>query len=413
MPPRRLPRPRTLGAATLSVAAALVLAACASGSGESSDATTAESTRSEPAAAPTPTVALQTLDARPVAVAEGLESPLLAVSPPGDPRLFAVEQSGRVWRIDGGRRQLYLDLSDRISVGGERGLLGLAFHPRFARNGRLFVNYTDTSGDTRVVEFTADPGAARVDRGTARELLSASQPVESHNGGHVLFGPDGLLYLGLGDGGGGGDPEANGQNPRTLLGTILRIDVDGRAGARPYAIPPDNPFADGAGGAPEVYAYGLRNPWRFDFDPATGDLWIADVGQDGPEEVSVLRAGDPPGANLGWKALEGTRRHDDDTPVPEPRVDPVAEYDHGSGCSVTGGVVYRGDDLPALAGRYVYGDFCTGRIWTLAARGDPGEPVEITDLIGGPVPSLRSFGTDADGELYLAAQEAVFRLAPG
>ena len=414
MPFRRLPRSRLLGAAALLVAATLAAAACGGGDDES-DATTAATAPATTATAPPsePTVDVQTLRARAATVADGLAGPLLAVSPPDDPRLFAVDQGGQVFRVDGGRRQLYLDLSDRVSVGGERGLLGLAFHPQFAQNGRLYVDYTDLAGDTRVVELTVDPDAARIDPGAGRELLSVPQPFENHNGGHLLFGPDGFLYIGLGDGGSGGDPDGNGQNTDTLLGSILRIDVDGRDGGLPYAIPPDNPFADGAAGAPEVYAYGLRNPWRFDFDPDTGDLWIGDVGQDDREEVSVLRAGEPPGANLGWKAFEGTARHDDDTPVPEPRVDPVAEYGRDSGCSIIGGVVYRGDDLPALAGRYVYGDFCSGRLWTLRAEGDPGEPVEITELVGGPLPSLRSFGTDAEGELFLAAQDSVFRLVPG
>ncbi len=354
------------------------------------------------------------LDADPISVrvdrvAGDFGAPLLALSPPDDPRLFVVERPGRVWRVDGGRRDLYLDLSDEISEGGERGLLGLAFHPEFAVNGRLFVDYTDPEGNTRVDEIRARPGAERLDPAGRRLVLRVDQPEANHNGGHLLFGPDGYLYVGLGDGGGGGDPNDNGQDPRTPLGAILRIDVDARKAGEPYAIPDDNPFSDGRDGAPEVFVYGLRNPWRFNVDAATGDLWIGDVGQDEREEVSVLRAGEVAGANLGWPLREGTRRNrdgDDSDTVP-----PVVEYGHDTGCSVTGGLVSRGGGLPALNGRYIFGDYCTGRIFAVSAADPSGGAVELLPDSGEPLSELRSFGTDSAGRLYAVAGDGLFRVS--
>jgi glucose/arabinose dehydrogenase len=345
-------------------------------------------------------------------VAGGFAAPLLVTAAPDGERILVVERTGTVWALRDGRRgaEPYLDVGDRISEGGERGLLGLAFHPDFDENGRLFVDYTDPAGDTRVVELSGTPGAESIDP-EGREILRVEQPHENHNGGHLAFGPDGMLYVGLGDGGGAGDPEGNGQDPRTLLGTILRIDVDAApTELRGYAIPADNPFADGRDGAPEVAHYGLRNPWRFSFDPLSGDLWIGDVGQATREEVDRIPAGTL-GADLGWSVLEGTARHGDAVLDVHPRLRPVAEYGHDAGCSVIGGVVYRGARIPALRGTYLYADYCTGRIFGLDAA-DPGPPADLTDALGARVSDVRSFGVDAGGEVYLAAGDAVWRIVP-
>ena len=239
-------------------------------------------------------------------VVEGLDFPVWLTSPPGDPRLFVVEKGGRVVIVENGAvlPTPFLDLRGQVSTGSEQGLLSLAFHPGYSSNGRFFVNFTDTAGDTRVVEYRVSPGdPGRADPGSARVVLAIEQPFANHNGGLVLFGPDGMLYVGMGDGGSGGDPQGNGQNLGALLGKMLRIDVDG---AQPYAVPDDNPFVDTAGARPEVWAYGLRNPWRFSFDRDTGDLYIADVGQNRVEEVNAV-SGAGGGLNYGWNVMEGTR----------------------------------------------------------------------------------------------------------
>ncbi len=348
-------------------------------------------------------------------VLSGLEGALLVTGRPGDSRLFVVEQRGLVRTITAGgvEPEPFLDLQDLTEASGERGLLGLAFHPEHEANGLLYVNYTDFDGTTRVVEFQAPSAQGPADPASAREVLAVEQPFANHNGGHVAFGPDGMLYVGLGDGGSGGDPEDNGQRLDTLLGSILRIDVGTPgAGGMPYAVPPDNPFVAQAGARPEIWAYGLRNPWRFSFDQLTGHLWIGDVGQDEIEEVDRIPAtGEGAGANFGWNRFEGNAPFD-----PEGRAvtggtatPPVAQYGRESGCSVTGGYVYRGEAVPDLDGRYVYGDFCTGRLWTLNADGDPGQPQEITEAIGGPLTNLRSFGVDNGGDLYAVTGDAIVR----
>ena len=290
-----------LGAAALAFAAG-----CSSGS-DSSEREAAD----PPATATSP--ATTRADAAPPPggvtvgrVADGFDAPLLVTAPPGDDRLFVVEQGGLVHSVDqAGRREPapLLDRRDRVVAGGARGLLGLAFHPDYETNGRLFVNYTDAAGTTRVVEHLVDPTDGTPDSG--REIIAVEQPFANHNGGNLVFGPDGHLHVGLGDGGSGGDPEGNGQDTGTLLGSILRLDVDGRAPGQPYAIPADNPFA-GGGGRPEIYVYGLRNPWRISYDGPTGDLWIADVGQDALEEIDRLPRSVAAGANLGWNAFEGS-----------------------------------------------------------------------------------------------------------
>lgn len=396
----RVRRPAAALCAALLGACALVLAGCSGGDDDGPVA----------AEAPTPTGAApgtatrETGPPRAELVASGLDSPVLALSPPGEERLLAVEQTGRVrWIRDGRPAGTYLDLSGLTAAAGEQGLLGMAFHPGFAENGRLFVDLTDRDGDTRVLELTAEPGADRVDPGTAREILAVEQPYPNHNGGHLEFGPDGLLYVGLGDGGSGGDPEERAQDTGTLLGKILRIDVDA---ADPYGIPPGNPFADGAGGRPEILLVGVRNPWRFSFDPADGDLWIGDVGQGEREEVDRLALDEAPGANLGWDRMEGSLPFEGAT-APAGHVPPVAEYGHDEGCSITGGVVDRAGTA-GLDGRYVFGDYCAGRLLTLSADGDPGAARPVPGV--GPFPELRSFGRDAKGRVLVVAGDSVHRL---
>jgi glucose/arabinose dehydrogenase len=300
--------------------------------------------------------------------------------------------------------QPFLDISSQISCCGERGLLGLAFHPNYPENGFFYVNYTDLNGNTSISRFQVSDDPDRADAGSEVRLLGVEQPYRNHNGGVVEFGPDGYLYLGLGDGGSGGDPHNNGQNTQALLGKILRIDVDG---GELYAIPADNPFVDG-GGAQEVWAYGLRNPWRFAFDRQTGDLYIADVGQNQWEEVNFLPAGSPGGANFGWNYLEGSHSFLSGANVPEGLVNPVAEYDHSMGCSVTGGVVYRGEQLPEWQGIYLYGDYCSGLIWGLFRSEDGAWQNQLVFETGA---SISSFGEDEAGEVYFTDHLGnIFRL---
>ncbi len=297
-----------------------------------------------------------------------------------------------------------LDLSGEVSQGSEQGLLGLAFSP----DGKfLYVNYTDLAGDTNVVAYRMVGG--RADPGSARRVLLVHQPFANHNGGNLVFGPDGYLYIGLGDGGSEGDPLGNGQNLDTLLGKMLRIDPRSN-GSRPYRVPPDNPFVGRKGVRPEIWAYGLRNPWRYSFDPATQDLWIGDVGQDRREEIDFQPARSQGGQNYGWNRLEGTLPFSGT--APPGAIPPIFEYaTHQSGtCAVTGGYVYRGGDVPNLAGAYVFGDFCSGQIMALVQR--QGKIVEQRSL-GVSVPELASFGQDGSGELYaLSLSGGVFRLAP-
>ena len=386
--------------------AALPLVGCGA-SGGTAGAATATGAGTTAAAAR----ATQTSGLRLVRVRGGLGDALFVTSAPGQRnRLYIVQQSGKILIQQNGRllKTPFLDVSTLISSGGEQGLLGLAFHPNYATNGRFYVDYTNRAGDTRVVEYRR-AGVNRANPKSARRLLAIDQPYANHNGGQLAFGPDGRLYVGLGDGGSGGDPQGNGQNVNTLLGKILRIDVNTRTGSLPYGIPPDNPFA-GGGGRREIYSYGLRNPWRFSFDRATGDLWIGDVGQNEVEEVDYRPSGAARGANFGWNAFEGTRRFGGvqrgSTPVP-----PVAEYTHADGCSVTGGFVSRGTRAPSLAGRYVYADFCSGRVWSMRAGPDPGGVREETGRLGASVNNVTSFGEGLGGDLYLIAGGTLYRFA--
>ena len=353
-------------------------------------------------------------------VAADLERPVF-IADPGDQsgRLFVVEQGGTVRILRDGELdpEPFLDMRDLIVTDNmEQGLLGLAFDPKFARSGRFYVMYTARDrhtgngvGDNAIARFTvsaSDPD--RTDLSTMEPLIAVEDPYGNHNGGGVMFGPDGMLYAGFGDGGAAGDPQRNGQNPGTILGSMIRIDVSPVDG---YGIPADNPFADGTGGAPEVWAYGLRNPWRFSFDRDTGDLWIGDVGQDWIEEIDMLPSGSAGGANFGWRRMEGASCYEEEECNPAGFVEPVAEYTHEEGCSVTGGYVYRGEELPDLAGVYLFADFCFGKIWGLGKDASGAwarsEPVE-TGL------NISSFGEDADGNLYVTAFDGgVYRIVAG
>ena len=332
-------------------------------------------------------------------IVSGLERPV-DLQHAGYERLFIIEKVGHIRIFQNG--QLldfpYLNINDRVGSGGnEQGLLGLAFHPNYAVHGLFFVNYTDTNGDTVISRFrvTGDPNVA--DPTSEVILLRVSQPFRNHNGGVLAFGPDGYLYAGLGDGGSGGDPQGNGQRLDTLLGKILRLDVDS---AEPYTIPPDNPFGN------EIWAYGLRNPWRMSFDSLTGDLYIGDVGQNQWEEIDFVSAGTPGGINFGWNILEGTHPYDGEQQ--DGLVPPIAEYAHSQGCSVTGGYVYRGA-MPEWNGIYLYGDYCTGTVWGLIRSGEGWQNQVLFDAGG----SITSFGQDSFGEVYLIMDGGqIVRLAP-
>lgn len=328
----------------------------------------------------------------------GLRSPVgLANSRDGSGRLFVVEQSGRIRVVKDYEllAEPFLDISGKVSCCGERGLLGLAFHPQYSQNGLFFVNYTGLEGGTVIARFEASGNNLdQADPASEVRLLVVEQPYPNHNGGGIAFGPDGYLYIALGDGGSGGDPHGNAQNTSSLLGKLLRLDVNQAEG---YAIPPDNPFASGSG-APEVWAYGLRNPWRFSFDPLTGDLFIGDVGQNSWEEIDYLPAGHSGAANFGWNYREGAHPYGDNTsPGSEELLDPVAEYGRDQGYSVVGGLVYRGEQLPEWYGVYLYGDYGSGNIWGLF----PGQDGSWTNqLLFQTGSSITSFGEDEQGELY-------------
>ncbi len=343
-----------------------------------------------------------------VAVVSGLQAPLYLTAPSGDGRLFVVEQPGRIRVIRDGRLlpRPFLDITAKVSYGGERGLLGLAFHPGYAQNGWFYVDYTDRNGDTRVERYTAAPSADTADPASAHQVLFVAQPYANHNGGDVVFGPDGMLYVGMGDGGSGGDPHGNGQSLGTLLGKLLRLDVDH---GDPYAVPPDNPFVGRAGARGEIWAYGLRNPWRYAFDPAEGLLYIADVGQDRWEEVDVAPARSA-GLNYGWNRMEGTHCFGAQPCDRRGLTIPVVEYGHADGCAIVGGFVYRGRAVSALEGRYLYSDYCGG--WLRSFRWAGGAATEPRSWRIPSPGEVLSFGQDAAGEVYLlAGSGTVYRLA--
>jgi len=348
-------------------------------------------------------------------VAGGLQSPLDLQSAPGDnSRLFVVEQRGRI-RILRGQTLVetpFLDISGRLSCCGERGLLGLAFHPAYAQNGRFYVNYTNPQGHTHISEFRVSANADLASPDSERLLLFVSQPFSNHNGGGLAFGPDGRLYIGLGDGGSGGDPLNNGQDLRTYLGKMLRIDVDG---GMPYAVPADNPFRSNGAALPEIWAFGLRNPWRYSFDRATGELYIADVGQSAREEVNVAPSGRG-GQNYGWSLMEGTQCFRPATGCPTAGLTlPVLDYGRNLGGSITGGYVYRGCRLPGYQGTYFYGDFVSGAIRSFRHQnGQATDARDWTASIGRGIGNVSTFGQDAQGELYVVDYDGeVYRIVPG
>ena len=344
-------------------------------------------------------------DIRLVRVASGFVQPVHLAQAPGADRLYIVEQRGtiRVLQRGGTEHPLFLDVRDRVAAGGEMGLLSVAFHPDYARNRRLFVNYTTRAGGglrTHVSEFAAASDSATADPASERILLDFPQPYANHNGGLVTFGPDGYLYIGAGDGGAANDPHNNGQRLDTWLGKVLRIDVDARGAQAPYAVPADNPWVGQPGARPELYARGLRNPWRFSFDRATGELWCGDVGQNTREEVDLLVKG----GNYGWRIMEGFINTPQVSPVAtaDGLRAPVVDYPRSEGVSVTGGYVYRGARWPALQGVYLYGDFGSGHIWGL--RHGHGRLLEHRKVLTRG-PPVSSFGEDADGELYVVGYD--------
>lgn len=346
-------------------------------------------------------------------VAAGLASPVHLTAPAADvARLFVVEKAGviRIIRDNSVLAVPFLDIRDLVSSPGERGLLSMAFHPDYASNGEFFVNYTDLNGDTRVVRYRASGDPDVADPGSAELIIAIEQPYSNHNGGQLAFGPDGMLYIGMGDGGSGGDPDGNGQNLGTLLGAMLRIDVDG---GTPYGIPTDNPFINDAAARDEIWAYGLRNPWRFSFDRQAGDLYIADVGQSAWEEVDVQPAASDGGENYGWNIMEGAHCFNAATCDQTGLTLPVQEYSHGDGCSITGGFVYRGSRLPQLAGHYFYADFCA--TWVRSFRYDGGQAVDQRDWSNALMPGsgISSFGEDSEGELYIMTLGGnLYRIVP-
>ncbi|MCZ6598647.1 MAG: PQQ-dependent sugar dehydrogenase [Planctomycetota bacterium] len=359
-----------------------------------------------------------------VRVASGLSSPLFVTSPEGDPRLFIVEQHGRIKILTDGAvlATPFLDIDAKVLGSGERGLLGLAFHPDYSTNGFFYVSYSDNAGDTILERYSVSANPDLADDTSGVHILFVDQPFSNHNGGGIHFGPDGMLYLALGDGGSGGDPGCRSQKGDTLLGKLLRLDIDG---GLPYAIPPDNPYVGDPRNLDEIWARGLRNPWRWSFDRETGDLWIGDVGQGAKEEISFTAASSTGGENYGWKIMEGFNCFS--TAACPPTVPscgdssltlPVHDYTHASGCSVTGGYVYRGSQIPDLQGTYFFADYCSARIWSFEFDGvSMSNFQERTSELapgGGLTINLpASFGEDADGNLYICDLGGeVFQIVP-
>ncbi len=392
----------------------LVVAALSAACGGSAGGQTGGASGSTASAAGTPATGAQSSrrGVRLVNVGD-FASPLYVTAPPSDRRrLLVVEQAGRIEVVRGGKHlaQPFLDIRSKVTAGGEQGLLSMAFAPDYAQSGRFYVYYTERSGQEAIWEYhraTDD----RADPGSARLVLRMADPEPNHNGGLMIFGPDGLMYVGTGDGGGGNDQHGvrgNAQSLGSLLGKILRIDPR-QSGGRPYTVPSSNPFAGRSGARPEIYAYGLRNPWRFSFDRSTDDLAIGDVGQDAVEEIDFVRKGRGRGANFGWRPWEGRRRNFDE-PAPG-AIFPVITHQHSEGfCSITGGYVVRDRGVPALYGRYVYGDYCEGHIRAATLRAGHRTTGKALSLpkVGG----LSSFGEDAAGRVYATSLNGpVYRIA--
>jgi glucose/arabinose dehydrogenase len=345
-------------------------------------------------------------------VGSGFASPILVTNAgDGSGRLFVVEQGGRVRTLAGGAAGTpFLDIHTRVKSGGEQGLLGLAFHPDFETNGKLYVNYTRADDGATVIDeyrVTSDPDDVD-ETATRRSILAIAQPYSNHNGGNIAFGPDGYLYIGMGDGGSGGDPQDRAQNVNSYLGKMLRIDVNGTSTGKAYRIPATNPYV-GRTGLDEIWAIGLRNPWRWSFDRLSGDLWIADVGQGSWEEVnrSTAASGGGKGKNYGWDDMEGRHCYEPSSGcLTAGRTLPLVEYSHDLGCSVTGGFVYHGLRYPLLGGGYFYADYCSGRIWTVdSAAVAPATGTQILDTNL----NIVSFGQSERGELYVVSTDGSIR----
>ncbi len=328
-----------------------------------------------------------------------LDSIVFMTQAPGnDQYWYVVEKAGRVLRIDSesesAKSSVFIDISERVdSSPNEAGLLGMAFHPEYKSNGYVYLSYTGDNGNliSYVSRFSLSNDGNSLDPDSEKRLIELEQPYSNHNGGNILFGPDGYLYIGFGDGGSGGDPKGHGQNTKTLLGAMLRLDVDH---GDPYAIPPGNPFAVNNQGRPEIYLWGLRNPWRFSFDRGTAMLWVADVGQNSWEEVNVVNQA----GNLGWNGKEGTHCYKSATCRNPAYIDPVIEYDHDQGCSITGGYVYRGTAIPKLRGTYLYSDFCSGTLWG-AREESNGTYISFKLLDTGL--NIASFAQSNSGDVYI------------
>jgi glucose/arabinose dehydrogenase len=384
---------------------ALALTSCGGGGGSAGFTT-------PPLPAPTPTtpvtLALST-------VVTGLDSPVFLTAPPGDRRQFIVERAGRIRIRDNGAMLAipFLDLSGRVSTAGEGGMLSMAFHPQYATNGQYFIYYVDFSGDIVVERRTVSANPNLSDPTSALEIIRIGHPnFTNHYGGLIAFGPDGYLYVGTGDGGGAGDPRGNAQNLNSLLGKLLRLDVGGAMAGAPYAIPATNPFAGRIGQRGEIWAYGLRNPWRYAFDG--GKIYIADVGEQRIEEVDIGPAA-AGGLNYGWNIMEGSLCYNAPTCSSAGLVLPAVEYDHSGGaCSITGGYVYRGAALPELIGRYFYSDYCAGFLKSFLSPGAGVGASEQTDWPVAKVGAIVSFGRDSDGELYLiTANGTIYKIVRG
>jgi len=343
-------------------------------------------------------------------VVSGLASPVHLTAPEGDARLFIVERAGRIRIVQDGALlpAAFLDISARTTTDGERGLLSMAFHPHYATNGYFFVYYTDSNGDIAIDRFSMQSANAADPLSGVRVLSIPHPTFSNHNGGLLAFGPDGYLYIGTGDGGGGGDPGGNAQNVDSLLGKLLRIDVD--SAGQPYAVPSSNPFAGQAGKRGEIWAYGLRNPWRYAFDAAQGQLYIADVGQDRREEIDIAGVG-LGGLNYGWNLMEGSLCYPADPCDKQGLTQPVLDYDHGgsNACSIIGGHVYRGGAIPELVGRYLYSDLCAGWLKSFIYRN--GSAAEQTDWAVPDVAPIYSMGEDGQKEQYLlSGNGGVYRI---
>ena len=333
-------------------------------------------------------------------VASGLSSPVYATSPPEDARLFIVEQPGRIRILAGGQLLAtpFLDITSKVLSGGERGLLSVAFHPQYATNGFFYVYFTGSGGELRIERYSVSASANVANAASAKVILTVPHARSNHNGGLAMFGPDGMLYLGLGDGGGGGDPDLNGQNQNTLLGALLRIDVNT---GDPYGIPSGNPFTGRTDARQEIWALGLRNPWRFSFDRTAGLLYIADVGQNIWEEINVVPS-NRAGVNYGWNIMEASTCYNASSCNRSGLELPAHEYSHSDGsCSVTGGFAYRGTALPEIAGRYFYADYCVGKVHSFHYQNGVATDKRSWDLPA--VGSVTSFGEDAAGELFLVS----------